>query len=118
MPLVRRSSTVALGAALLAAGLAGCTGTGSQQAREENQKMDCMTRCGKELERETGRPILLARSQGPDVQELPPVRLGVPTAPPSTPAVPMLSPIGGDPGVPAEGIRSPDVLAPTLTPPT
>src|SRR5690242_139208 len=106
MALVRRPAATALGAALFAAGLVGCCGPGSEQAREENQKMDCLTRCGKELERQqTSRP-LLARSQVPGVEELPPVRLGAP-APAGTPApappaavplvAPAMPPTSGDP---------------------
>ena len=114
MALVRRPAAVAFGAVLLAAGLVGCCGTGSEQARDENRKMDALTRCGKELEREqAARPILVARSQAP-VQELEPVRLGAPVpagpAAPSTPAT--------DPTIPAEGIRAPDVVAPPVAPAT
>jgi hypothetical protein len=104
MALVRRPS---LAAAFLTAGLLGCAGTGSPQAREENEKMDCLTRCGEKLDREAGKPVLLARSQGPGVEELPPVRLGSP-APAG--AVPVLPP--SDP-TQAEGIRAPgDIMPP------
>ena len=110
MALVRRPAAPAL-ALLLAAGLVGCCGPGSQQARDENRKMDALTRCGKELEREqAARPVLVARSQVP-VQELEPVRLGTPvrTEPPRPTA---------DPTIPADGIRAPDVVAPPVTPVT
>jgi parvulin-like peptidyl-prolyl isomerase len=108
MALVRRPAVIVLGVGLLASGLVGCAGTGSDQARDENRKMDCLTRCGKELERQQAAPpILVARSQGAGVEELPPVRLGTPTAMP---------PASADPGIPAEGIRAPDVVAPAVTP--
>lgn len=113
MALVRRPAAPVLGAVLLAGGLVGCCGPGSQQARDENRKMDALTRSGKELEREqAARPILVARSQ--DVQELAPVRLGTPTpmAPP-----PAAAPVPPPPTVePAEGIRAPGIVAPPLTP--
>jgi len=119
MALVRRPAATALGAALVAAGLVGCCGSGSEQARDENRKMDALSRCGKELEREqAARPVLVARSQGP-VEELPPVRLGTPT--PMTPAVPAAAPAlppppPADPAAPADGIRAPDVVAPHAPP--
>ena len=117
MALVRRSAKSALGAGLLALGVVGCAGSGSQQALDENRKMDCLTRCGKELEREQAKPpVLVARSQGPGVEELPPVRLGAPT-PGTTPVVPpVMPPAVGDSTVPAEGIRLPDGLAPVVPP--
>lgn len=96
MALVRPSAVTAVYAVLLAAG---CTsGPGSPQARDENRKMDCLTRSAQELEREASRPILVARSQ--DTEVLPPVRLGTPTA-----AAPSLSP---DKPAPATDIRLPD----------
>lgn len=111
MALVRRPAAPVLGSVLLAAGLAGCCGPGSQQARDENRKMDALTRCGKELEREqAARPILVARSQASDVQELPPVRLGTPT-PMTEPPVP--PPPATEP---AEGIRAPGIVAPPVIP--
>jgi peptidyl-prolyl cis-trans isomerase SurA len=113
MALVRRT---VFGAACLTVGLAGCAGTGSPQAREENQKMDTLTRCGENLDREAGKPVLLARSQGPGVEELPPVRLGNPTnistAPVTTP--PPVLPTS-DPNQ-AEGIRLPGDIAPAPAP--
>jgi peptidyl-prolyl cis-trans isomerase SurA len=119
MALVRRPATALVAAGLLA-GLAGCTGSGSPQAREENQKMDTLTRCGEKLDREAGKPILFARSQGP-VEELPPVRLGNPTvagAPPAAPAIPPPLPGTSDPAQ-AEGIRPPgDLSPPPMTSPT
>ncbi|HEX3150336.1 MAG TPA: peptidyl-prolyl cis-trans isomerase [Gemmataceae bacterium] len=116
MALVRRSAKSALGAGLLALGVVGCAGSGSQQALDENRKMDCLTRCGKELEqKQASPPVLVARSQGPAVEELPPVKLGVP-APAGTPALPPLPPAAGSSAVPAEGIRLPDGVTP-ITPP-
>ena len=119
MALVRRPAAPAMGAVLLAAGLVGCCGPGSEQARDENRKMDALTRLGKELEREqAARPVLVARSQAP-VQELEPVRLGAPvpagpaTVPPVAPPRPTT-----DPTIPAEGIRAPDIVAPPVTPVT
>ena len=112
MALVRRPAATALGAALFAAGLVGCAGSGSEQARDENRKMDCLTRCGKELERQQSpRPILLARSQVPAVEELPPVRLGAPV-PAATPAPPPVPPAVGELPPPADGVRAPDIVAP------
>src|SRR5437899_12058467 len=112
MALVRRPAATALAVVLLASGLVGCAGTGSDQARDENRKMDCLTRCGKELEQQqTARPVLVARSQGP-VEELPPVRLGTPTPMPPAPGVPVPVPVGE----PADGIRAPDIVAPAVTP--
>ena len=58
MALVRRPAATALAVVLLASGLVGCAGTGSDQARDENRKMDCLTRCGKGW---SNRPILVAR---------------------------------------------------------
>lgn len=120
MALVGRPVGTALGAVLVAAGLVGCCGPGSEQARDENRKMDALTRCGKELEREqAARPVLVARSQGPEVEELPPIRLGNPT--PMTEAIPIAaqvlptSPLA-NPMAPAEGIRAPDIVAPPGTP--
>lgn len=105
MALVRRPATTALRTALLAAGLAGCAGPASQQAREENEKMDCLARCGEALGREAGRPpVLLARSQQP-VEELPPVRLGSPAPIPAPP-----------PAVPANDVRAPGIVAPPIQP--
>jgi hypothetical protein len=80
--------------------------------------MDCLMRCGKELERRDARPILVARSQGPGVEELPPVRLGAPisTDAPALPPLPPPPPTSTDPVVPAEGIRIPEGTAP-LAPP-
>lgn len=119
MALVRRPAAPALGAVLLAAGLAGCCGPGSEQARDENRKMDALTRSGRELEREqAARPVLVARSQAP-VQELEPVRLGAPTRvdPPAAPPVAPPNP-PADPTIPADGIRAPDIIAPPVTPVT
>jgi hypothetical protein len=110
MALVRRT---VFGAACLTVGLVGCAGTGSPQAREENQKMDTLTRCGEKLDREAGKPVLLARSQGPGVEELPPVRLGNPTG--NSPA-PIPSPPTSGPNQ-AEGIRLPGDVPPAPAPP-
>src|SRR5688572_20237141 len=107
MALVRRPAAPAMGAVLFAAGLVGCCGPGSEQARDENRKMDALIRSGKELEREqAARPVLVARSQVP-VQELEPVRLGAPTRvdPPPVPVAPPRP--AADPTVPADGIRAP-----------
>jgi peptidyl-prolyl cis-trans isomerase SurA len=107
MALVRSPAGTAFRAALFVAGLAGCTsGPGSPQARDENRKMDCLTRSAQELEREASRPILVARSQ--DTEVLPPVRLGTPTA-----AAPATAPVTApsreyDKPAPATGIRLPD----------
>src|SRR5262245_14508657 len=106
MALVRSPAGTGLCAALLVAGLAGCTsGPGSPQARDENRKMDCLTRSAQELEREAARPILVARSQ--DTEILPPVRLGTPT-----PAAPVAAPPAPsrelEKPAPASGIRLPD----------
>src|SRR5262245_64928267 len=104
MALVRSPAGTGLCAALLVAGLAGCTsGPGSPQARDENRKMDCLTRSAQELEREATRPILVARSQSTEV--LPPVRLGTPTPISDAPA-PALAP---DKPAPATDIRLPDI---------
>jgi hypothetical protein len=106
MALAHRFVVSAVGVAIVAA-LAGCTSPagGSRLARDENRKMDTLIRCGEDLEREASRPILVARSQSPEV--LPPVRLGNPTAP-TTPATP---------NSPAEDIRIPDsVVRPKVTP--
>ena len=119
MALARRPAAIARGAALLAAALAGCCGPGSEQARDENRKMDTLTRCGKELERRDARPVLVARSQVPAVEELPPVRLGPPTpaGPPAAPVAPVTPPpAGSDPVVPAEGIRLPAGTGPVSPP--
>src|SRR5947209_11321641 len=110
MALVRRPAL----AAALTVGLVGCAGSGSPQAREENQKMDALTRCGEKLEREAGKPVLLARSQGPGVEELPPVRLGNPTSPTAAPPLPAPPP-SSDP-TQAEGIRPPGDLVPAVAP--
>jgi peptidyl-prolyl cis-trans isomerase SurA len=108
MALVRSSTGMRIGAVLLVAGLAGCTsGPASPQARDENRKMDCLTRSAQELEREASRPILVARSQDPEV--LPPVRLGTPTP---AAAAPSASPTY-EKSAPATDIRLPDNLAPT-----
>jgi peptidyl-prolyl cis-trans isomerase SurA len=116
MALVRRSAKKALGAGLLALGVVGCAGSGSQQALDENRKMDCLTRCGKELEqKQASPPVLVARSQVPAIEELPPVKLGAPT-PASTPALPAAPPATGSAPAPAEGIRLPDGITP-ITPP-
>lgn len=104
MALVRRLA----GTALFAAALTGCNAPagGSKLARDENRKIDTLNRCAEELEQAEKRPILVARSQTPEV--LPPVRLGAPT-PMTTPVVP---PLVGDGPAPAEGIRVPDNIAP------
>ncbi|HKB04246.1 MAG TPA: peptidyl-prolyl cis-trans isomerase [Gemmataceae bacterium] len=111
MALVRPSAV----AAALTAALAGCAGpiTGTQQAYDENRKMDCLIRCREELEQKAARPILVARSQSPEV--LTPVRLGNPVRP-SGPALP--PPPTTEPAAPATGIRLPDLTpaAPTPTP--
>jgi hypothetical protein len=115
MALVRAQAGTALAAALLA-GCAGPGGPGTQQARDENRKMDCLMRCNEELEREATRPILVARSQSPEV--LPPVRLGnpVPPAPLTAPPTSVVPPTA-DATVPASGIRLPDNIpaAPVTT---
>jgi len=103
MALVRCSVGKAVAGALLATALAGCSGTGTSQARDENQKMDCLTRCGEELERKSARPVLVARSQMPEV--LPPVRLGDPVAAPSPKSTTTDT-------EPALDIRAPAVVAP------
>ena len=60
MALVRRLA----GMASLAAALTGCSTTdGSKLARDENRKMDTLSRCAEELEQEAKRPTLVARSQ-------------------------------------------------------
>jgi peptidyl-prolyl cis-trans isomerase SurA len=98
MALVRSPAVMVIGAVFLAAG---CTsGPGSPQARDENRKMDCLTRSAQELEREASRPILVARSQSAEV--LPPVRLGTPT-PTADPPAP-----AADKPAPATDIRLPD----------
>ncbi|HJZ91512.1 MAG TPA: peptidylprolyl isomerase [Gemmataceae bacterium] len=107
MALVRRPANKAIAAALVAAGLAGCGSlTGSRQARDENQKMDCLTRCGEELERKSAKPVLVARSQMPEV--LPAVRLGNPTPGAGKPA-----PVDTDA---AAEVRSPINSTPTNIP--
>ena len=79
--------------------------------------MDCLTRCGKELEREQApRPVLVARSQGTEVQELPAVRLGNPGPTPVAPVV--APPKPDDPAIRADGIRAPDIVAPPAAPVT
>ena len=73
MALVRRSARH-LAAAAIVVGLTGCSARpGTQTAWAENQKMDCMTRCGEELERRAKSPSVV-RSQAPEV--LPPTRVG------------------------------------------
>ena len=104
MVLARSSAGITFALATLTLGLSGCgspTG-GSRLAREENQRMDTLMRLSDELEREA-RPVLVARSQSPEV--LPPVRLGSPVAPakPMTPP-----PIEVDKPAPAVDIRIPD----------
>src|SRR5262245_20052357 len=100
MALVRSPALTTLCAVFLASG---CTsGPGSPQARDENRKMDCLTRSAQELEREASRPILVARSQSAEV--LPPVRLGTPTPIADLPA-PAPPP---DKPAPATDIRLPD----------
>jgi parvulin-like peptidyl-prolyl isomerase len=92
-------------AAALAAGLAGCAGTGSQQAYDENRKMDCLIRCREELEQKAARPILVARSQSPEV--LPPIRLGNPVHTKGS----------ASPPAPTETTApAPDIRLPDLTP--
>ena len=122
MALVRRSATTALSAALLAFALVGCAGSGSEQAREENQKMDCLTRCNEELQRKAARPVLVARSQVPAVEVLQPVKLGapVPSGPPDAPPpLPLMPPAAGDTAtIPAEGIRIPDSVPAVRSPVT
>lgn len=115
MALVRRLAKSAFGAGLLALGVVGCAGSGSEQALDENRKMDCLTRCGKELEqKQASPPLLVARSQVPAVEELPPVKLGVPTPM----SAPVLSPPPATGGsvVPADGIRLPDGITPIAPP--
>lgn len=109
MALVRPSAL----AAALAAMLAGCAGTGSQQACDENRKMDCLIRCREELEQKAARPILVARSQSPEV--LPPIRLGTPvhTGGPALPPPPTT-----ESTAPAPGIRLPDLTPATPATPT
>lgn len=116
MASVRRSAGPALAAALFAAGCCG-SGPGSQQARDENRKMDTLTRLGQELERDAAaRPVLVARSQAPTV--LTPVRLGTPVAPaaPIPPAPPVPAPAGA--AAPAGDIRLPDLTPAAGTAPT
>lgn len=102
MALDRRSAGFAFAASLIA-GLVGCSTprSGSQLARDENRKMDTLTRCAEELEQEAKQPTLVVRSQGPEV--LPPVKLGTPVPPTSA------KPNGP---VPATGIRLPDIKTP------
>lgn len=109
MALVRSSAGKAVGAALLVVGLAGCanTGPGSAQARDENRKMDCLTRLGQELERESSRPILVARSQSPEV--LPAVRLGSPIPAP-------VSPDKTERPIPASDVSAPGIVVPPIKP--
>ena len=106
MALVRRSARRCAAAAIVVA-LAGCSARpGTQTAWAENQKMDCMIRCGEELEREA-KPPSVVRSQAPEV--LPPTRVGraeVGTDKPAPPA-PGKS-VVGDP----LSIAAPDVVVP------
>lgn len=117
MALVHRLVRTALGVSAFAVILTGCTAPagGSRLARDENRKMDTLIRCGAELEREASRPILVARSQSPEV--LPPVRLGTPTAPTMSFAPP--TPATGEKAAPADDIRIPDsIAAPKVAPAT
>src|SRR5262245_34763146 len=107
MALVRPSAGMRIVAVWLTASMAGCaTGPASPQARDENRKMDCLTRSAQELEREASRPILVARSQNPEV--LPPVRLGTPTPA----AAPASAAPSYEKSTPATDIRLPDNLTP------
>ena len=72
--------------------------------------MDTLTRCGEELEQEATRPVLVARSQSPEV--LPAVHLGAPATPPTHVAAPPPTP-PDDASAPAVGIRVPDVTPPS-----
>jgi peptidyl-prolyl cis-trans isomerase SurA len=116
MALVRCYATTAIALATLAAGLSGCSAPagGSKLAREENHRMDTLIRCGEELEREAAKPVLVARSQKPEI--LPPVRLGNPASPtsPVTPPA-LITPANSEGPAPAEGIRIPDI-APSTPP--
>lgn len=105
MALVLRSLRFALATPFIA-GVVGCStpGKGTQLAREENRKMDTFTRCAEELEQEASRPVLVARSQSPEV--LPPVRLGAPMPMPLSPPIPTEGP------TPAGDIRIPEVKSP------
>lgn len=103
MALVRRSAR-RLAAAAIVVGLSGCAARpGTQTAWAENQKMDCLTRCGQELERQASAPSVV-RSQAPEV--LPPTRLGRAEVGTDKPA----------PGRPAvvdpAGVAAPDVVVP------
>jgi parvulin-like peptidyl-prolyl isomerase len=110
MALARSLVGIVVGLAILVAGLTGCSAPagGSRLAREENQRMDTLMRLSDELEREATRPVLVARSQSPEV--LPPVRLGSPVAP----STPIRQPSTEKPA-PAEDIRIP-VQSPTAPP--
>lgn len=108
MALVLRSYRFALATPFIA-GVVGCSmfSSGTQHARDENRKMDTFTRCAEELEQEASRPVLVARSQKPEV--LPAVRLGMPTImPPTVPGPP-------EDITPAGDIRIPEIKAP-ITP--
>jgi peptidyl-prolyl cis-trans isomerase SurA len=107
MALVRRSAR-RLAAAAIVVALAGCSARpGTQTAWAENQKMDCMIRCGEELERESKQPSVV-RSQAPEV--LPPTRVGRAEVGTTKPAPPT-------PGksVVADPIAAPDVVVPPST---
>jgi len=103
MALVRRSFRFVLASPFIA-GVLGCStpGSGTQLARDENRKMDTFTRCAEELELEASKPILVARSQSPEV--LPPVKLGTP--------LPSAAPIPAEGPIPASDIRIPDLKMP------
>ncbi len=109
MALVYRLIRATLGVVAACVVSSGCAAPagGSRLARDENRKMDTLTRCGEELEREASQPILVARSQIPEV--LPPVRLGAPSTQPPPIAAP--SSPAGEKFAPAEGIRIPDSIA-------
>ena len=108
MALGRRSARRFAAAAMVVA-LAGCSARpGTQTAWAENQKMDCLIRCGEELEREAKQPSVV-RSQAPEV--LPPTTVGraeVGTAKPAPGKSVVQDPVN---------IAAPDVVVPPAVQP-
>jgi peptidyl-prolyl cis-trans isomerase SurA len=88
MALVEQNTRKAFVLAFLVTSFSGCTSPGADSAlaQAENDKMDCLTRCGEELERkaQSSQPSV-ARSQAPEV--LPPTSVGTPTAQPGRASV-------------------------------